>query len=56
MTRDLSLAIVAALSVLALALTARIQPPAADQIITGIVGLGAMALGRISGANGERGQ
>jgi hypothetical protein len=52
--RDLSLATIAALAVLALAVVAWVRPPAPDQIITGIVALGVSALGRVSGANGER--
>lgn len=54
--RDLSLAAVAALAVLALAVIAWAEPPAPGQIISGLVGLGAMAIGRVSGANGEREQ
>jgi hypothetical protein len=50
-SRDLSLSAVAALGVAALAFVATVDPPASDQIITGIVALGAGALGRISGAN-----
>lgn len=49
-TRDLALAAVAALAVIGLVILAWAQPPAAEQIITGIVGLGGMALGRISAA------
>lgn len=52
--RDLALAAVAAIAVLALVLIGRSDVEQSGEIITGIVGLGSMALGRISGANGER--
>lgn len=52
-SRDLSLAGVAALGVAALAFVATTDPPASEQIITGIVAVAASALGRISGANGK---
>lgn len=49
-TRDLALAAVAGVAVVALAVTGWADPPASDSIITGIVALGAGALGRISAA------
>lgn len=47
--RDLALCAVAVVAVVALVLVAKIEPPAAGSIITGIGTLGGMALGRLSG-------
>lgn len=47
--RDLALCAVALGCVLALVVVAKVQPPASGGIVSGIVGIGGMALGRLSG-------
>ena len=47
--RDLALCAVAVVAVVALVVVAKVQPPAAGGIVSGIIAIGSMALGRLSG-------
>lgn len=51
MSRDLALCAVAVVALICLAVVARIDPPAAETITTGLVAIGIGALGRLSGAS-----
>ena len=51
-TRDLALCAVATVAIVALGVVARLDVDQSGEIITGIVGLGGIALGRLSGATG----